>query len=291
MPSSGGAFVRGELDDDLSWSAETFVKTWPLIHEACGCTNSALIPIENVNRGPLNALDLTSGIDYMATTMHGGLTSIAARVQRPPHLYASFTVRLSRRTGTPTEWAKRVRSFKYDEVLPNLTAQIYVDGNGVLVGYGIVKTRALIEYLLVGPDFPGYNYTVKNVSDGNRLMAVWWLWMRRDGIPLVTSGEARLRQPLKPWHVPLDTKCQRCNHQIGCHVSGRSNTGWRSGWAIYDRIWEAAAGGCAVKTCECPAAYRPRIGESSKFCYSCGGRLDPVLTDVHPLCAVEEHSS
>ena len=256
--------MSDDWEADLKQSAETFVKLWPLIRKDCGCSIGELMPIENVNRGALNALDLTAGIDYLAPAMTGGLTSIAARVQRQPHHYASFTVRLSRRTGTPTEWAKRVQSFKYDEVLPTLTVQLYVDSKENLVGYGVTKTRALLNYLLSGPDYPGYNYTVKDVRDGNKLMAAWWLWMRREGVAVTTSGEGLLRGPAQPWHVPLDTPCQRCDHQIGCHVSGRALTSWQDrGWAIYDRIWASASGSCSIKDCECQAAYCPRFGQGA----------------------------
>lgn len=253
--------MSDDWEADLKRSAETFVKLWPQVRKECGCSAGELVPIEGVNRGALNSLDLTSGIDYVAPAATGGQATIAARVQRSPHLYASFTIRLSRRTGTATEWAKRVRSFKYDEVLPTLTVQLYVDRNDSLVGYGIVKTRALLDYLLTGPEFPGYNFTVKPVGDGNKLMAVWWLWMRREGVPLKTAGEDRLWGPKDPWHVPLDTPCQRCDHQIALHVGGRSNTHWNDGWAIYDRIWQQASGRCSTKDCSCPSALCPRFGK------------------------------
>jgi hypothetical protein len=280
--------VSDDWEEDLRRSAETFVMVWPQIRKGCGCSVGGLVPIENVNRGQLNALDLTAGIDYMAPAMTGGLVSIAARVQRPPHHYASFTIRLSRRTGTPTEWVKRVRSFKYDEVLPTLTVQIYVDGKENLVGYGVVKTRALLSHLLAGPEYPGYNFTIKDVKDGNKLMAVWWLWMRREGVAVTTHGEERLRGPHNPWHVPMDTPCLRCQHQIACHVAGRLLASWQDrGWAIYDRRWNDASGACATKGCDCPSAYCPRFSEVAstvKLCPVCNYRLDPVAGDIHQSC-------
>jgi hypothetical protein len=245
-----------EVELALKKSAERFEKHWPSLRTACGCRGE-LIPVEGVDRDLPRRLDLVAGIDYFAATPTG-LISIGARVQESPHLYASFTIRRAVKSGAPTEWVKKSIAYKNGSMIPELTVQVYVDKKEALVGYGVVRTRQLLDYVNAGPDFPGYTFTTKPVEGGNTLMAIWWMWMRREGVELTTSGEQRLYGPHSPWSmVPAPQDCKRCGHQVWCHVKGRANTSWSDGWAMYDRIWMAASGGCSAASCDCPAAYHP----------------------------------
>jgi hypothetical protein len=283
--------VSDDWEEDMKKSSERFIKHWPTVRDSCGCDGD-LVPVEGVDDDEKRRLDREFGVDYLAhSILHDRMVSIAARAQAPPHLYASFTIRLSRRTGTPTEWIKRRTSHRARTPNPDWTVQIYVDKSEGLAGYAAVRTSALLAYL----DPPHGNCTVKDVKDGNRLMAVWWLWMRREGVELATFGEQRLRGPASPWHVPLDQPCMRCWHQIGCHVGGRALTSWQDrGWAVYDRVWMNASGSCSTKNCGCPSAYHPRIVDPARIaavsripvCQACGWRLDPVLVvdGLHVCC-------
>lgn len=287
-----------DVQQDLEDSARRFEMHWPTVSEACGCSSAGLVSVEHPKHsiGKLQILDLSAGIDYLATTRSGGLRSIAARVQQSPHLYSSFTIRERRRTRTPTEWPKRVQAHRNHEMLPDLTVQLYVDKRENLVGYGVVRTRELLDYLLSGPRVSGYTFTEKDIHDGNVMMAVWWLWMRREGVNVKTSGEARLLGPRRPWQwVSMELPCLRCGHQIACHVGGRAG----DGWPIYDRIWNDAAGHCSTKGCDCPSAYRPlknndRPNDLSlalirhpdwPLCSTgCGWPVDPAAGTIHPTC-------
>lgn len=245
-----------DWEKDLEQSSRRFRTHWPEISEACGCTADSLVPIERPEHsiGQIRILDMSAGIDYIANTRTGGVRSIAARVQQSPHLYSSFTIRSRRHTRAPTEWVKRTMAMRNNEMIPDLTVQLYVDKRENLVGYGIVRTRELFEYLMRGPELPGYTFTEVPVYGGNRMFAVWWLWMRREGVDVTTKGEDRLRGPKVPWPlVAIDQPCLRCRHQIACHVGGRAG----AGWPIYDRVWNDCAGYCSAKGCECPAAYHP----------------------------------
>jgi hypothetical protein len=61
------------------------------------------------------------------------------------------------------------------------------------------------------------------------------------GDPVVRAHDAALAAP-----------CRRCSHHIACHVGGRAGTGW----AIYDRVWQDAAGSCSIDGCDCQRAHR-----------------------------------
>lgn len=282
-----------EIELALKKSAERFEMHWPALREACGC-NGDLMPVEGIDRDLPRRLDLVAGIDYFAPCPTG-IMSIGSRVQEAPHLYASTTIRLAVKSGAQTEWAKKSLAYKNGSMIPDLTVQVYVDKSDGLVGYGVVRTKEMLDYVNAGPAFPGYTYTTKPVDGGNTLMAIWWLWMRREGVAVKTSGEDRLRGPRNPWHVSLDEPCMRCWHQIGCHVGGRLLTSWQDrGWPIYDRLWTDASGSCSMEECGCEAAYCPRFSDSSKVaavsrlpvCQICSYRLDPVLVNVgiHPGC-------
>ena len=273
-------------------SARRFNKHWPAVRDALNCDGD-LIPMEGVDGEYERRMDREFGVDYVTRSRDGRDLGIAARAQGPRHPYASFTIRLSRRTGTPTEWVKRRTSFRSRTPNPDWCVQIYVDRNEDLLGWGAVRTRDLYDFL----DPPQGNCTVKGVEDGNRLMAVWWMWMRREGVDVTTFGENRLRGPLHPWHVPIDKPCMRCWHQIGAHVKGRLLDSQQDrGWAMYDPVWMNASGGCSMKDCECPAAYHPRIIDPERVaqvswrpvCRACAYRLDPVLAELglHVCCEV-----
>lgn len=176
---------------DLSDSARGFIDhVWPVIGPWLG--GGDLLPVEKA--GSSDLLDLYAGIDaWHIENNDRRMRGIASRVQRAPHLYASFTIRSRRTSGAETELAKRVHALHNPEqgwLLPAITAQAYIDHQG-MVGVGVAYTRDL--YLLIDQGQAGRDYEVRrNGADGNEFYAVWWETLRERGIRVKTMGEERL---------------------------------------------------------------------------------------------------
>jgi hypothetical protein len=183
--------MRLDVATDLSRSATDFAcVVWP--HIAPWLGGGELVPVEAV--GDPDMLDIYAGIDawHLEGNAHR-MRGIASRVQYPPNLYASFTIRSSRTSGAETELAKRLEALYHPErgwLLPAITVQAYVAG-GALIGAGCVYTRDL--YLFVAGGRPGLDYLVKtNGDDANEFYAVWWSCLREHGVRVRTFGEERL---------------------------------------------------------------------------------------------------
>jgi hypothetical protein len=138
--------VRADVARDLGRSAKDFRDiVWPRI--ASWCHGGELVPVEAVTEGKMaRALDTLAGIDAWQVVDGQGVRGIASRVQYGL-AYDSFTIRVQRPSGAPTEMHKRLAALERPGegwLLPALTCQAYLDSRGgTLLSVGLVRTRAL----------------------------------------------------------------------------------------------------------------------------------------------------
>lgn len=144
-----------EVKRDLNTSTGLFSSgVWPRLQKKIG--GGTLISVESIDSDLARALDMFAGIDFFRIDGNSrGVQSIASRCQwtniNPNKPYDSFTIRLSRDTGSKTEFAKRVEAMDSGEFLfPFYTCQAYFYGPKpkLLISAGVIKTRDLFEYLL-----------------------------------------------------------------------------------------------------------------------------------------------
>lgn len=168
--------MRDDVAADLSKSAEAFAGiVWPAIREAIG--GGELIPVESVtSTGFAAKLDQIAGIDAWVIQQDAHMFGLASRVQwpdgRPGWPYKTFTIRMSRPTGSVTEFAKRKQQIATDGSLyPRWTCHAYV-AEGALVTAAFALTKHVIKAveMNIGRE--------RTVYDGVKFWAVPWaaLW-------------------------------------------------------------------------------------------------------------------
>ena len=153
-----------QIEKDLSRSARTFRKfIWPTIKKSLG--QGKLIDIEGQDCAISLALDYHAGGDYLQLLPDGGLRIISSRVQYGRD-WQSFTIRLSRSTGSDTEFSKRKRELELGYLSPYWTCQAYMVRNQV-ASVGVVNTRDLFA-LIESKAF--YSWTIRETSNASFLV-------------------------------------------------------------------------------------------------------------------------
>lgn len=94
--------------------------------------------------------DVASGVDAWQIVDGGGMYGVASRVQPSGHDWSTFTVRLSRKSGARTEWAK-LREAVYSKdgrLYPQWFVQAYMSkDNARLIACAAVKTAELVSHI------------------------------------------------------------------------------------------------------------------------------------------------
>lgn len=112
------------------------------------CPNCAdIMNIENEK----NAFDIFAGIDAVGITQDKGAFGIGLRIQTGK-CWETFTVRMRRDSGTPTEYEKRLKAlFSGDHYLrPALTVQAYFSDETTLTAFAVIPTETLWLKIAMG---------------------------------------------------------------------------------------------------------------------------------------------
>lgn len=106
-----------------------------------------IISIEKYNDEILLLFDKYSGIDLLRQN-ENGLQGIASRVQFG-NAWDTFTIRFSRKTGTKTEYEKRIYQIKNEYFYPTFTLQAYFDNRNDLnlLSIAVIKTTDLYSII------------------------------------------------------------------------------------------------------------------------------------------------
>jgi hypothetical protein len=138
----------------------------------------------------LTALDKYGGIDCLFVTDDGQLQGIAHRVNWRPEPIENFTVTVSRPSGAPTEFDRRLQTFRRSDehfVVPHYTVQAFVERRrtGRLLLCMMVDTRDLFEFIVANPD---YLDPRRNPYDGSTFIGIWTEDLRRAGVRVFEGG-------------------------------------------------------------------------------------------------------
>lgn len=109
--------------------------------------------IEKENNKILQLLDRDCGIDLI--WVRGKKARwIASRVQWGIRHFDTFTIRYKRKSGTKTEYEKRLESIKEEFIYPQLTMQMYCNNEieNKFESMAIIKTRDLYSLPIIKPD-------------------------------------------------------------------------------------------------------------------------------------------
>lgn len=115
--------------------------------------------------------------------LKGQLRGIACRIQVVPFekkFFESFSIRLSRNTGVPTEFDRRLKAIQTQAICPTMTVQAYISAEGILRGAAAVNTKALIDHVINGQAERDYK-TVPG-SDGHLFYSVGWYRLQARGV-------------------------------------------------------------------------------------------------------------
>lgn len=169
----------------MSWSAQLFKDVvWPALSPRLGSAD--VIPVESVTEYKFaKELDTNAGIDAWVLQRQGYLRGLASRVQRTDRNWRTFTVRMSRLSGRPTEYHKRKMEMATDgAITPYYWAHAYVSPAGVLLGAAVAKASDVI--LAVG-------YQIgreRRNPDGTIFWCVPWDELPTSGYSLIEVGDA-----------------------------------------------------------------------------------------------------
>jgi len=91
-----------------------------------------------------NALDIFGGIDALGLTLDHCLFGIGLRIQTGK-CYQTFTVRMQRQSGTPTEYEKRMKTLLAGDhyLRPEITVQAYFSNDTTLTAFAVIATSDL----------------------------------------------------------------------------------------------------------------------------------------------------
>lgn len=111
-----------------------------------------LYSIEDSDNEILRLFDKFAGIDLISL-FDSNIIGIASRVQWGK-AYNTFTIRKERRTGTETEYKKRLNAIKKGYFYPALTMQIYCDNrkDNNILSMAMMKTIDLYELIETNPE-------------------------------------------------------------------------------------------------------------------------------------------
>ncbi len=186
---------------DLGDSSFDFLRVvWPAIKPMLG--GGKLIPMEGkVDSNLAQLFDLNSGIDCWHFSANGQMRGIASRIQWTDRNWKTFTVRYSRKSGTRTEYDKRIEAIRdFDArgwLYPFLTVQAYIcppRRYGDLIDVAIVKTSDLIDVctgILESADGFAQAGQINETSNA-KFICVNWDWLKANGYQIKTMQ--RLQQ-------------------------------------------------------------------------------------------------
>lgn len=163
------------INNDLNDSAVDFHRIWPYISIPLG--GGVLRTIENnVEDDFQTELDRFAGIDAIQTLPNRQLRTLATRVQWTHKSWDTFTVRRSRKTGSATEFVKRVEAMREGYLYPMMTIQAYLaTKGGAILSVAACYTADLFDFI------QEYEPFVKTVSDGNTFYVVDWKDLKTAG--------------------------------------------------------------------------------------------------------------
>lgn len=176
--------MRTDVARDLRNSRCDFTESvWPRI--AHWCDGGRIIPVETEDSDEMRqALDVFGRIDAWHITKDGALRGIASRVQYRK-VYNSFTVRLSRPSGVPTEFQKMCAALEHEgdgRIGPFWTTQAYMDRpRGSLLSVALVETRELIAEAQFQMD---REPVIRETATGERFLVLYWKTMHLAYVPL-----------------------------------------------------------------------------------------------------------
>jgi hypothetical protein len=159
----------------MRWSSCLFVEqVWPIIKPSLD--GGDLIPMEGrPDIELMKKLDMSAGIDGWQVHAQG-MRGIASRVQQGERAYNTFTVRMARKSGTETEYAKRFRAIHNPQrgwIFPTLTIQAYSQTQkGPILSVGITRTVDLIDFITQQKHY------VKSVADAVFAVCPWHKMIR-----------------------------------------------------------------------------------------------------------------
>lgn len=196
--------VRSDVAAALTKSATAFRDVvWPVICDDLG--GGELVPVESVTAASFaKDLDTLAGVDAWQVADPHGMRSIASRVQSGWGPLNTFTIRWSVRSGARTEIDKRIDAIRDGFLYPLITVQAYLTcplnpgcRNGCrcaswidhpLLSVGSIDTVALFKFASDWRDahaaeadlWKGRDGAwVKDVTGGNRLLAIRWSSLSR----------------------------------------------------------------------------------------------------------------
>lgn len=183
--------MRSDVASDMGWSSKLFIESaWPMVQEKFKV--GPLLQMEGRPDVELaTQLDIRSGIDAWELTSEGGMRGVSARVQTSdphPNCWDSFTVRMSRNSGTLTEFAKRRNAIHGGKglIYPHITVQAYAQCKvGPVHSVGVCKTEDLISFIDNGMH-------KKRLVSNAEFAACFWSDMKSCGISVWI---ARQEQP------------------------------------------------------------------------------------------------
>lgn len=138
-------------DADLSMSSRDFARVvWPVVRPWCRGGRLEVVE-DSTAEGLTRSFDVLAGIDaWHLNDELGFMRGVASRVQWGS-AWNTFTIRMSRDSGTKTEFEKRLDAIEQHDIrgdlYPVLTVQAYLDRQGgSLLSVGMVRTRDLFVY-------------------------------------------------------------------------------------------------------------------------------------------------
>lgn len=144
--------MSDQWKSDLSWSSRAFLEfAWPAVEKHCG--GGRLEMVESTSaEGFVRDLDVLAGVDaWQLLDDRGYMRGVASRMQAGAD-YRTFSIRRTRRSGTRTEFAKRLEAIKaaaHGALYPALTVQGYVAtrDQGPLLSVAVCRTADLYLYI------------------------------------------------------------------------------------------------------------------------------------------------
>lgn len=141
-------------------------------------------PVEGATGRVSELLDY-AGIDWLWRGPNDELTAVSQRTQvvrRNQRPFNTFTVRVSRLSGSDTEWQKTLKALNSGGrlLVSFVTMQSYLSEDYQLLSSGRMKTRDLMESLVSAPPLR----RVINTEDGTQFVAPKWEWLQSIGRPV-----------------------------------------------------------------------------------------------------------
>lgn len=151
---------------------ESSVNAITAITSSLGITDQVRSVEELGDDTVLQWMDKFSGIDWVCKTQDNKIYGVAVRVQfilDGKESYDSFTIRYARKTGTKTEYEKRIEEIKGNYIYPKYTIQAYFKKEtNEIISAAMVLTTDLYGFIKQHP------YRVKSAHSDNIFKFVNW---------------------------------------------------------------------------------------------------------------------